>query len=192
MIPTVGFIPTARNRGARVALRDQDEHHPPRVDEPRGAHPDNIGDAIDEEPNPLGLQLRSGGVDVVADQSDMRQPVIRQARIGTTGAAGGVEVLNHLKHPVAVVVEPDDRRLHLGIYHQLAHVVADRVAVHHVGRRKHAQAEHIAVERHRGLAVRDANAGVSHSGNHVLNDAAEAVIALPELLDGWRRSVSFG
>jgi len=64
----------------------------------------------------------------------MRQPVIRQARVGTIGAAIGVEVLDHLEHPVAVVVESDDRCLHLGIGHEPAHVVADRVAVHHVGR----------------------------------------------------------
>ncbi|KZS67036.1 hypothetical protein A4G26_08770 [Mycobacterium kansasii] len=63
----------------------------------------------------------------------------------------------------------DDRRLHRGVGHQLAHVVANGVTAHDQGRREHLQAQYLAIERYRGHTVGYADAGVCQTGNHVLN-----------------------
>jgi hypothetical protein len=155
-------------RSLGPALFHEDEHHAPGVDEPSGAHPRDAGDPADHEAHPLALEFGAGGVEVLADQADVGETVIGQGPLGVDGAVD-VEVLDHLEHPVAAVLEADDGRLHGGVGHQLTHVVANGITAHDVRRREHTQAQYVSVERHRRLAVGHAHPGVGQPGNHVLN-----------------------
>ena len=136
---------------------------------------------------PLASSCGPGGVEVLADQPHMRQAMVGEGRGAALIAAGDAEILDHLEDPIAVVVEADDGRLHGGIGHQLAHVVANRIAGHHVGRRQHPHAQHVAIKRHCRLAVRHAHAGMGQSGNHALNNVKSVVAAL-DLSTATRRS----
>ena len=121
----------------RLALLDEDEHHAPRVDEPCCANSRHVGGAVDKKAHAVGLELGPGGIEVLADQPHMRQPVVGNGRGAALIAARDAEILDHLEHTISVVVEADDGRFHGGIGHQLAHVVANRVTGHHVRRRQH-------------------------------------------------------
>ncbi len=81
-----------------------------------GAHPRDVRDSADQEAHSLALELSPGGVDVLADQPDVREPVIGQGPVGSMlGAAVDVEVFDHLEDTVAVARQSDDGRLHGGI-----------------------------------------------------------------------------
>ncbi len=97
----------------------------------------------------------------------MREPWVGEAGGPLCVAPVGAQVLDDLEHPVAVVTEPHDRGLHGRVVQQFAHVGADRVAVHHIGRREHGESQHVAVVRHRRLAVGNAHTGVCQAGDHV-------------------------
>src|SRR5579862_1096924 len=57
--------------GAR--LLDEDEDDAPRVAEPGGAHPRDVGNARDDELHALRLEIRAHLRDVLADQGDVAQ-----------------------------------------------------------------------------------------------------------------------
>ena len=156
-------------RPLRPALLHQDEHHAERVDEPGGANSRDVGDRADQEAHPFAFQFGPGGVDVFTDQPDVRESVIGQRSIGAAYSTVDVEVFDHLEDAVTVVSEPKDGRFHRWVGHQLAHVGANGVTGHDVGRRQHTQAQYIPVERHRGLTVGYTDPGVGQPGNHVLN-----------------------
>jgi hypothetical protein len=65
---------------------------PRRIGEPRGAHPGDVGDPVDQEANSLVLQRFPGLVEVVADQSDVREPWVGQVGgppgVAAVGRAG--------------------------------------------------------------------------------------------------------
>src|SRR5689334_4498146 len=85
-----GLAELGEIRPPGLALLDEDEDHTPRVAEPRGAQSGDIRDLVDQEINSLVLQCLPGLFQVVADQSDMRQPWVGEAggppRIAAVGA----------------------------------------------------------------------------------------------------------
>ncbi len=113
-------------------------------------------------------------IQVVADQPDMCEAVVGQPGGPPRVAAVGAHVFDDLENPVTVVAEAHDRGLHRRLGQQFAHVGPDGVAVHHVRRREHRESQHVAVERDRRLAVRDAYRCVCQARDHATDCGARA------------------
>src|SRR5436190_11004230 len=95
-------------RAVELRLLHEDEHGAPRVAEPRGAQPGDLGGAGGEELDTLFFECGAGRVEVVADQTDMRDAGVRDRHLVGRPQVE-VRILDELYDSVAVVGTEDRR-----------------------------------------------------------------------------------
>src|ERR1700730_3465903 len=163
--PGRGHLSVVRPVG--TALLHEDEHHAVRVGEPGGTQADKAGHTRREELDTVLLETSPGRVDVVTQQPDVGQTMADHRGVVAARPSRVLRILDHFEHPISIVGEADDRRLHRDRRrHQLAHVALDRRPPHLVRRREHLQAQHVPVPRNGRVDVGHAHGTVRQARDH--------------------------